>query len=442
CPKCGKPGLQQDWCRKCESRKFKKLSKWTSGNEYLDKLIKYTQNKAYGPCSFWEWIPYEKFSDIQYLSKGGFGTMFVANWVDGPRDLWDYDSQQYVRNKNCKVALKRLDDDIINSGFVNELRSYYCRAKTRCDYAIRIYGISREPETNSYIIVMPYYHKGDLRTILRERKTELTWQEKFQILYSLSNALKDIHLKGHTHCNLHPGNIFQVSQDSSVRIIIGDLGMNKSACRDPTALESYGVVPYVASETLRSWPYTQASDIYSFGMIMWELSSGKPPFLDRAHDEHLVFEVCEGLRPDIVEGTPKCYVELMRKCWNDEPSNRPRALEIYQIIQSWDNSLFRSIDEELSSISESSDEEVNVHPEAIYSSKPLSGIITQGFGLESTLSQDNPRKSIVFKNSEIQDTDKIKELIPKKKHRNLANNDIPTIEIHKYDSEPSDEEKD
>ncbi|CAG8515233.1 7992_t:CDS:2 [Dentiscutata erythropus] len=252
CPKCGRPGLQQDWCRKCESRKFKKLPKWTSGNEYLDKLIK---------------------------------------------------------------------------------------SRTRCDYAIRIYGISREPETNSYIIVMPYYHKGDLRTILRERKTDLTWQEKFQILYSLSDALKDIHLKDHTHCNLHPGNIFQVSQDSSVRIIIGDLGMNKSAY------------------------------------------------------------------------------------------------------------------EQLSSISESSDEEVNVHPEAIYSSRPLSGIITQGYGLESTLPQDSSRKSIVFKNSEIQDMDKIKEVIPEKRHSNLAlekatqrlstsNNDIPTIEIHKYDSEPSDEEKD
>lgn len=129
-------------------------------------------------------------------------------------------------------------------------------------------------------------------------------------------------------------------------------------------------------------------------MILWELSSGKPPFWDRAHDEHLVFEICEGLRPDIVAGTPKCYVELMIKCWSDEPSNRPRAFEIYQTIQSWDDLLFRSIDEKLSNISESSDEEVNVHPKAIYSSRPLSGIITQRYGLESTLSQNNSRKSI------------------------------------------------
>ncbi|CAG8460017.1 30306_t:CDS:2 [Gigaspora margarita] len=342
CPKCSQSRSQQDWCRKCESKRFRKLSKWTSGNEFLDKLIKYTQNKAYGPCSFWEWIPYEKFSDIQYLSKGGFGTVFVATWVDGPRDLWDHSLQQYVRKKNCKVALKRFDENIINSEFVNELRSHYCRSKTRCDYAIRIYGISREPETNNYIIVMPYYHKGDIRTILREKKTELTWQEKFQILCSFSDALKDIHSKGHTHCNLHPGNIFQESQGSSL------------------------------------------------------------PF------------------------------------------------EIYQTIQSWDDLLFRSIDEKLSNISESSDEEVNVHPKAIYSSRPLSGIITQRYGLESTLSQNNSRKSISLKNSVIQDKDKkIKELIPKKRQSKFAltkrisssNNDIPIIEIHKYDSEPSDEEE-
>ncbi|CAG8749816.1 3541_t:CDS:2, partial [Racocetra persica] len=114
CSKCGQQA-SQDWCRKCESKRFKKLSKkWTSGNEYLDKLIKYTQHKAYGPCSFWEWIPYEGFSDVQYLSKGEFGTMFVATWVNGPRDLWDDDLQQYVRRKSYKVALKRLDKNIIN----------------------------------------------------------------------------------------------------------------------------------------------------------------------------------------------------------------------------------------------------------------------------------------------------------------------------------------
>ncbi|KAF0401392.1 hypothetical protein F8M41_009450 [Gigaspora margarita] len=109
-----------------------------------------------------------------------------------------------------------------------------------------------------------------------------------------------------------------------------------------------------------------------------------------------------------------------------------------------------SIDEKLSNISESSDEEVNVHPKAIYSSRPLSGIITQRYGLESTLSQNNSRKSISLKNSVIQDKDKkIKEVIPKKRQSKFAltkrisssNNDIPIIEIHKYDSEPSDEEE-
>ena len=48
--------------------------------------------------------------------------------------------------------------------------------------------------------------------------------------------------------------------------------------------EIYGILPFVASEVLRSKPYTPASDIYSFSMIMWEFTSGTPPFDDRVHN--------------------------------------------------------------------------------------------------------------------------------------------------------------
>jgi hypothetical protein len=41
----------------------------------------------------------------------------------------------------------------------------------------------------------------------------------------------------------------------------------------------------------------QDSGIYSFSMLMYELATGKPPFYDRAHDQHLIFDICEGLRP-------------------------------------------------------------------------------------------------------------------------------------------------
>src|SRR5205085_7578350 len=93
----------------------------------------------------------------------------------------------------------------------------------------------------------------------------------------------------------------------------------------------YGVIPYMAPEVLRGKPYTPASDIYSFAMIMWELTSGVPPFDNRAHDFHLSLSICKGERPEIIEGTPQCYIDLMKNAgiWihlKDHPHQNSKLL--------------------------------------------------------------------------------------------------------------------
>ncbi|POG70762.1 kinase-like domain-containing protein, partial [Rhizophagus irregularis DAOM 181602=DAOM 197198] len=91
----------------------------------------------------------------------------------------------------------------------------------------------------------------------------------------------------------------------------------------------------MAPEILRMKPYTPASDIYSFSMIMWEFTSGIPPFNHEAHDHHLTLNICKGKRPEIIKNTPKCYIDLMKKCWDSNPSNRPTIGMLENIISEW-----------------------------------------------------------------------------------------------------------
>ncbi|GES78446.1 kinase-like domain-containing protein [Rhizophagus clarus] len=68
---------------------------------------------------------------------------------------------------------------------------------------------------------------------------------------------------------------------------------------------------------------------------MWEFTSGIPPFGDEEHDIHLSLSICEGDRPKIIENTPKCFIDLMKKCWDSDPENRPTITKLEKKISEW-----------------------------------------------------------------------------------------------------------
>ncbi|PKY53193.1 hypothetical protein RhiirA4_471266 [Rhizophagus irregularis] len=94
-------------------------------------------------------------------------------------------------------------------------------------------------------------------------------------------------------------------------------------------------------EVLNKDPYTLASDIYSFGVMMTELSSGKPPFYMRKHNIKLALEIYNGIRPEFGKGTPEIYKELAYRCMNTNSNQRPTASELFDIIKYWNNCIER-----------------------------------------------------------------------------------------------------
>jgi serine/threonine protein kinase len=89
----------------------------------------------------------------------------------------------------------------------------------------------------------------------------------------------------------------------------------------------------MAPEVLRDKPYTKAADIYSLGIIMWELTSEVPAFHNISHDFQLSLDICKGIRPEIIEGTMPEYAELMKRCWDNDPKKRPNAKELRMILK-------------------------------------------------------------------------------------------------------------
>ncbi|CAB5192866.1 unnamed protein product [Rhizophagus irregularis] len=109
----------------------------------------------------------------------------------------------------------------------------------------------------------------------------------------------------------------------------------------------YGVVPYIAPEVLSGTQYELSSDIYSFGVVMTELSTGRRPFCNENYDSRLIFAICiNGLRPEFGKGTPEFYEELAYKCMNENPNERPTAEELFDIFNFWLDSIRGRKDEE------------------------------------------------------------------------------------------------
>ena len=157
-------------------------------------------------------------------------------------------------------------------------------------------------------------------------------EDKIRILYSIMAGLNIIHQEKLVHCDFHSGNILH-SNRLPQKMMIADLGLSAPADQEPSSI--VGVLPYIAPEVLNGKPYTQKSDIYSFGILMSVISTGQQPFNDKAHDHGLMLKICEGLRPGFSNNTPKFYIELAHKCTDADPDNRPTAEEILKIISFW-----------------------------------------------------------------------------------------------------------
>jgi hypothetical protein len=118
CGECSQPNTGNGkynplpWCQFCNSKHFQQgFNKWTSGNKEIDEFIQKFQLNATRFEEVLEWIPYEKFTDIEYLAKGGFGTVYKAKWIDRYIKYWNIDQNTWKRSfMGDMIVLKCLNN--------------------------------------------------------------------------------------------------------------------------------------------------------------------------------------------------------------------------------------------------------------------------------------------------------------------------------------------
>jgi len=181
-----------------------------------------------------------------------------------------------------------------------------------------MYGVTQNPVTKEYFIVMQYASDCDLFSYLNQHINNMTWEMKLACLRDIASQVRNLHDKGLVHCDLHGGNIvFKNFQPFG-------LSKSKSSESKPTV---QGGLPFIAPEVFSTRKFTPESDIYAFGIIMYTMASGEPPFRNRASDSSLVCDILNGLRPAMPYSAPKEYKEIAESCCNGDPRTTPHQLK-------------------------------------------------------------------------------------------------------------------
>ncbi|RHZ61696.1 hypothetical protein Glove_346g100 [Diversispora epigaea] len=343
CLKCRRKRINStQFCGRCFATNSQIVN---SGNINIDDFIKETQSPYRNiNVSFLEWAPYDEFTNIEYIGKGGFSQIYKATWKkhDGINYILNGGFNGTCDQSKKDVVLKVLkDSQNVDTEFLNELKHTFQFDNQNPVEIIRCFGVTQEPQTKNYAFILEYARNGDLQHFVYKNFEEFTWKKKIQYFYDIIGGINRIHGKKIIHRDLHSGNILVVRLVNRSRndcAVISDLGFSQPATIDSNLSRKsqiYGIIPYMAPELFKNQPHSYASDIYSLGMIMWQLTSGHRPFHDQEHGPKLISDILDGKRPEITEDTPECWANLMKRCWHPDPSQRPTIQKIYELSEEY-----------------------------------------------------------------------------------------------------------
>ncbi|CAG8479649.1 23818_t:CDS:2 [Cetraspora pellucida] len=184
------------YCQPCNTKRFRlEFDKWSTGNNKLDRLIQNSHIKSKNVFELLEWIPYSNLKDITRIAQGGFATDFSAVWADGPMQKFDLNKKQWSRSGVTKVVFKEFHNSKDSSfKFLEEVIHLNTYLRVGGNKPItRIYGISQDPKSKNFGIVMKCANLGSLRHVLNENFHEKSWNDRFDIILEISSCISKLH---------------------------------------------------------------------------------------------------------------------------------------------------------------------------------------------------------------------------------------------------------
>lgn len=250
--------------------------------------------------------------DPEPIGRGGYGTVFKGNW------------------RGTVVAVKKMKIEGKAERFNEFLQECQTMMSVRHPNIVLFMGACTKRHNPA--IILEYCGNGSLWDVLRNHNTPLPWYLRCKIALDIARGVNYLHKfpVPVLHRDLKSLNILL---DDAMNGKLADFGWTRF--KADTMTNKIGTYQWMAPEVIQGQQYSEKADVYSFGIILWEIASRKPPFKDLNGLQVSQEVVKNNLRPALSQRFPDPFAKLMQRCWDKDPESRPSFEKIIIELESF-----------------------------------------------------------------------------------------------------------
>ncbi|CAN7140259.1 serine/threonine/tyrosine-protein kinase HT1 [Brassica rapa] len=190
-----------------------------------------------------------------------------------------------------------------------------------------------------YCVLTEYLPEGSLRSYLHKPENRsLPLKKLIEFGLDIARGMEYIHSRHVVHRDLKPENVL-IDEDFQLKIADFGIACEEEYC-DMLA-DDPGTYRWMAPEMIKRKPHGRKADVYSFGLLLWELVAGATPYEDMNPIQAAFAVVDKNLRPVIPGDCPAAMKALIERCWSVAPDKRPDFWQIVKVLQQFEASLER-----------------------------------------------------------------------------------------------------
>ncbi|MCD7464561.1 hypothetical protein HAX54_052989 [Datura stramonium] len=284
----------------------------------------------------WELDP-RKLTVKNLIGFGGFGSVYKG-FYDGKQvavKIFNMGDEK----KNSREGRKELIEEV----FMQEV-SIWCTLRhsniAKFIGAIKKNNMSeirmkcKKGAVDGCCIVVEYVTGGTLRSYLSKytMKKKLPLDTVIQLSLDVAKGLSYLHSHKIAHRDVKTENLLV---DKTGRVKIIDFGISTEFFA-PIIVGRTGTIGYMAPEVLSDPSYDHKCDVYSFGICLWEMYTCLDPYPEHLPLSKTSHQIYKNRRPEIPKSCPTALSDIMKKCWDAKPQNRPEMKEVMHMLEAID----------------------------------------------------------------------------------------------------------